>query len=215
MLISVDICSRGNVDFKWGVVMTLVMSFGIYLPWVLTNDKKKKDKTRGMGLALSGLFASLIVLVASAFPQARTIVTKVNGVPNVETVSKITPGESLQGGVITLMYMFVSTSLGYQAVRAKKDPVAKAQSIYMTGLLVLLLMFDILGAHNAGSVLKPATTPPAADQPNAATTKPEPAAATEPEPAAAATRATRLNQLRGLPVVGGLFGSVKPPNPQN
>jgi hypothetical protein len=48
------------------------------------------------------------------------------------------------------MYVFISSSLGYQSVRAKNDPVAKAQSIYMAGLLVLLTMFDVLGAKNAG-----------------------------------------------------------------
>ena len=133
LLISVDICSRAGKDYKYFIPMTILMFLGIYVPWVLTIDKKPDDKTRTMALPLSGLFASLIVL----------------GVAAAAGGGALTKSESLQGAVITLMYMFVSTSLGYQAVRAKKEPGAKAQSIYMAGLLVLLLMFDILGGVNA------------------------------------------------------------------
>jgi len=115
--------------------MAVLMFLGIYVPWVLTVDKKPEDKTRTMALPLSGLFASVIVL----------------GVAAAAGGGDITRSASLQGAVITLMYMFVSSSLGYQAVRAKKEPGAKAQSIYMAGLLVLLLMFDVLGARNAST----------------------------------------------------------------
>jgi hypothetical protein len=130
-LISFDICSRGGRDWKWYGPMTLVLFLGIYVPWVATVDKNPT-----LVLPLSGLFASIIVLGASLSPTAD---------------SGVTWSQGLQGGVITLMYMFVSTALGYQAVRAKKDPAAKGQSIYMAGLLVLLLMFDVLGARNAST----------------------------------------------------------------
>lgn len=131
VLVSYDLCSRAGKGMGYVAPMAILMFLSVYLPWVLTINKDPKNKGRAAALPISGLLYALIAILFSAVMYGSGEVSRSAG---------------LQGAVITLMYVFISTSLGYQSVRAKKDPVAKAQSIYMAGLLVLLTMFDVLGA---------------------------------------------------------------------
>ena len=134
VLVSYDLCSRAGKGMGYVAPMAILMFLSVYLPWVLTINKDPKNKGRAAALPISGLLYALIAILFSAVMYGSGEVSRSAG---------------LQGAVITLMYVFISTSLGYQSVRAKNDPVAKAQSIYMAGLLVLLTMFDVLGAANA------------------------------------------------------------------
>ena len=136
ILVAYDLCSRAGKPLPWVIGMGIAMFLSVYLPWILTINKDPKNKGRTAALPASGLLFALIALVFSAIMYGSGDVSRSAG---------------LQGAVITLMYVFVSSSLGYQSVRAKKDPVARAQSIYMAGLLVLLTMFDVLGASAEGA----------------------------------------------------------------
>lgn len=139
VLVSYDLCSRAGKGMGYVAPMAILMFLSVYLPWVLAINKDPKNKGRAAALPISGLLYALIAILFSAVMYGSGEVSRSAG---------------LQGAVITLMYVFISTSLGYQSVRAKKDPVAKAQSIYMAGLLVLLTMFDVLGAKNSGDAVK-------------------------------------------------------------
>jgi hypothetical protein len=123
-----DLAGRAGKKMSYIAAMTVLLSLAAYLPWVMTIDKPAKNTSRAAALSISGVLYSVIMLAFA-------------GIMGTDSLST-----NLQGGVITLMYVMISTSLGYQSVRAKKDPVARAQTIYMTGLLVLITMFDLLGA---------------------------------------------------------------------
>jgi hypothetical protein len=134
IFISMDIGGRaGAPGWKIGL-LAVFLTVAAYTPWAATiNIKDPKNKSRAAALPLSGLLYAAVLMIAS-------------GVMYGGEVSKMA---GLQGAVITLMYVFISSSLGYQAVRAKKDPVARGQTIYMAGLLLLITLFDVLGAKNA------------------------------------------------------------------
>ena len=160
LFVSMDLASRAGAKIPYVAAMTVMLSLAAYLPWVLTIDKPAKNTSRAAALSISGVLYSVIMLAFAGIMGTDSLSTK------------------LQGGVITLMYVLISTSLGYQSVRAKKDPVARAQTIYMTGLLVLITMFDLLGAARAtGNASQPATN-------SNSNAKPEPEAAANAKPAA-------------------------------
>jgi len=132
LMISFDICSRAGCTWRTYLPLAAVLSLVAYIPWVLTVKKSEADKTRAAALPFAGLLYSIVLLGTTAFIYG-----------SAGTVSR---SAGLQGAVITLMYIFISNSLGYQAVRTKGNPAGKAQTIYMASLLALLTMFDILGA---------------------------------------------------------------------
>ena len=138
IFIAGDICGRAGKDWKWMAPLAIALTLVAYVPWAASINKDPKNKSRAAALPLSGLLYA-VVLMGASLAMYGGEVSKMAG---------------LQGAVITLMYVFISASLGYQAVRAKKDPVARGQSIYMAGLLLLITMFDVLGAKNSGDAVK-------------------------------------------------------------
>ena len=130
IFIAGDICGRAGKDWKWMAPLAIALTLVAYVPWAASINKDPKNKSRAAALPLSGLLYA-VVLMGASLAMYGGEVSKMAG---------------LQGAGITLRYVFISASLGYQAVRAKKDPVARGQSIYMAGLLLLITMFDVLGA---------------------------------------------------------------------
>ena len=96
---------------------------------------KGNDKSLQIG---AGIFSFLMLAGAVGFGVG-TSTNKGGGI-----------NASLQTGIITLMYILISALIGYQGAQAKKDKKAKSIALYMTGLLVLLTMFDVAGALRMG-----------------------------------------------------------------
>jgi len=137
IFISMDIGSRAGTK-GWAIgLLAVVLTVAAYAPWAASISKDPKNKARAAALPISGILYAVVLMAASLAMYG----------------GEVSRSAGLQGAVITLMYVFISTSLGYQAVRAKKDPVARAQSIYMAGLLLLITLFDVLGAKNAGDAV--------------------------------------------------------------
>jgi hypothetical protein len=134
IFISMDIGSRAGTK-GWAIgLLAVVLTVVAYAPWYASISKDPKNKARAAALPISGILYAVVLMAASLAMYG----------------GEVSRSAGLQGAVITLMYVFISSSLGYQAVRAKSDPVARAQSIYMAGLLLLITLFDVLGAKNAG-----------------------------------------------------------------
>ena len=110
IFIAGDICGRAGKDWKWMAPLAIALTLVAYVPWAASINKDPKNKSRAAALPLSGLLYA-VVLMGASLAMYGGEVSKMAG---------------LQGAVITLMYVFISASLGYQAVRAKKDPVARA-----------------------------------------------------------------------------------------
>jgi hypothetical protein len=139
LAISMDIANRAGLEkgmfYGLAGLMAAILTVVSYTPWIVAL--KKDPKSAGAkALPISGLLFAVVTLafaVGFAYKQQKE--------------------GGLQGGLITLMYVFVAGSMGYSGAQAKTNPSAKGNTIYMLGLLVLLTMFDISGAlreKNAG-----------------------------------------------------------------
>lgn len=132
LMISMDIANRAGLEkgmfYGLAGLMAAILTVVSYTPWMVAL--KKDPKSGGSkALPLSGLLFAVVTL---AFAIGFGFMKQKEG--------------GLQGGLITLMYVFVSGSMGYSGAQAKTNPSAKGNTIYMLGLLVLLTMFDVSGA---------------------------------------------------------------------
>jgi len=133
--ISMDIANRAGLEkgmfYGLAGLMAAILTVVSYTPWMVAL--KKDPKSAGAkALPISGLLFAVVTL---AFSVGFGFMKQKEG--------------GLQGGLITLMYVFVSGSMGYSGAQAKTNPSAKGNTIYMLGLLVLLTMFDVSGALRA------------------------------------------------------------------
>lgn len=141
LAISMDIANRAGLEkgmfYGLAGLMAAILTVVSYTPWMVAL--KKDPKSAGAkALPISGLLFAVVTL---AFAIGFGFVKQKEG--------------GLQGGLITLMYVFVSGSMGYSGAQAKTNPSAKGNTIYMLGLLVLLTMFDVSGALQAKTDIKP------------------------------------------------------------
>jgi hypothetical protein len=135
LMISMDIANRAGLEkgmfYGLAGLMAAILTVVSYTPWMVAL--KKDPKSAGAkALPISGLLFAVVTL---AFAIGFGFMKQKEG--------------GLQGGLITLMYVFVSGSMGYSGAQAKTNPSAKGNTIYMLGLLVLLTMFDVSGALRA------------------------------------------------------------------
>ena len=136
LAISMDMANRSNLSggmfYGLSGLLASVLTVASYTPWMIAL--KKDPKSGGSkALPLSGLLFAVVTLIGSL-----ALASQGSG------LDKFSAG--LQGGLITLMYVFIAGSMGYNGAQAKTNPSAKGQTIYMLALLVLLTIFDVAGS---------------------------------------------------------------------
>ena len=136
LAISMDMANRSNLEggmfYGLSALLAAVLTVASYTPWMIAL--KKDPKSGGSkALPLSGLLFAVVTLIGSLAMASRG-----------SGSDKFSAG--LQGGLITLMYVFIAGSMGYNGAQAKTNPSAKGQTIYMLALLVLLSIFDVAGS---------------------------------------------------------------------
>jgi len=135
LAISLDMANRaglgGGKFYGLSALMAVLLTVVSFTPWMVAL---KKDPKSGGAKAfpISGLLFALVTL---AFSIGFNMGDKMGG---------------LQGGLITLMYVFIVGSIGYNGAQAKVNPSAKGQTLYMLMLFLLLAMFDVSGALRGG-----------------------------------------------------------------
>jgi hypothetical protein len=153
-MISMDIANRAGLEkgmfYGLAGLMAAILTVVSYTPWMVAL--KKDPKSAGAkALPISGLLFAVVTLIGSL-----AMASQGSG------SDKFSAG--LQGGLITLMYVFIAGSMGYNGAQAKTNPSAKGQTIYMLALLVLLSIFDVAGSLRETKVateeLAAATVPP-------------------------------------------------------
>ena len=135
LAISLDLGNRAGISsnsmfYGLGAGLATFLTVASYTPWMVAL---KKDKKSGgaKALPLAGLLFAVVTLLGSvAFAQ----------------FGDKKWSASLQGALITLMYVFIAGSMGYNGAQAKTNPSAKGQTIYMLALLILLTLFDVTGS---------------------------------------------------------------------
>jgi len=64
-------------------------------------------------------------------------------------VNKGSFATSVQGMIVSIMYVYLSSFMGYNMNAAKKDPAARASALFSMVVYFMLLIFDSVGLKNS------------------------------------------------------------------